>query len=125
MKTAFKAACLAMAAMPLFCSAQTSCDSKRASIEEEITYARAHGNASRIDGLETALGKLNANCTEASLRNESQRKVASAQKKLAEREHDLQKAKTEGKSAKKIAERQRKVDEAHAELARAQTEAAP
>ncbi|WP_244830102.1 DUF1090 domain-containing protein [Caballeronia sp. TF1N1] len=125
MKTAFTAACLAMAAMPLVCSAQTSCDSKRASIEEEITYARAHGNASRIDGLETALGKLNANCTEASLRNESQRKVASAQKKLAEREHDLQKAKTEGKSAKKIAERQRKVDEAHAELARAQTEAAP
>lgn len=125
MKTAFNAACLAIAMFPLFASAASnSCDAKRASVEQEINYARAHGNANRVDGLETALARLNANCTDASLRSESQRKVTSAQKKLTEREHDLQKAKADGKSGKKLAERQRKVDEAHAELERAITEAA-
>jgi hypothetical protein len=124
MNTAIKACLLGVAVFPMVCSAQTNgCDVKRGSIENEITYAQAHGNAKRVDGLETALAQLNANCTEASLRNESQRKVSAAQKKLAERQHDLQEAKANGKSAKKIAERQHKVDEAHAELEKVQIEA--
>jgi DNA-binding NarL/FixJ family response regulator len=122
MNTALKAMLVLSMTAPALCHAQAnSCDAKRASLEQEITYARAHGNANRVDGLETALAKLNANCTDASLRSASQRKVADAQKKLREREHDLNEAKAQGKSAKKIAERQRKVDEAHAELERAQT----
>ena len=125
MNTAIKALMLGMMIYPMVCSAQMSgCDAKRAAIEKEITYAQAHGNAKRVDGLETALAQMNANCTDASLRSEAQRKVSAAQKKLAEREHDLQKTKADGKSAKKIADRQRKVDEAHAELERVQAEAA-
>jgi hypothetical protein len=113
-----------MALYPALCSAQTSgCEAKRSSIEKEIAYAQAHGNAKRVDGLETALAQMNANCTDAMLRSDAQRKVSAAQKKLAEREHDLQEVKADGKSAKKIAERQRKVDEAHAELARVEMEA--
>jgi hypothetical protein len=124
MKNAVKAVLLMSIASPVICFSQAnSCDAKRASIEQEITYARAHGNASRIDGLETALAKLNANCTDASLKSASQRKVTDAQKKLAQRQHDLDEAKAQGKSAKKIAERRRKVDEAHADLERAQAEA--
>jgi len=65
---------------------------------------------------------MNANCTDDVLRSASQRKVAAAEKKLAERERDLQKARAQDKSSQKIAERQRKVDEAHADLERAQTE---
>lgn len=111
------------AVFPILAWAQAGgCDAKRESLEKEITYAQAHGNAKRVEGLETALARMNANCTDASLHSASERKVAAAQKKLAEREHDLQEAKAEGKSAKKIAERQRKVDEAHAALERAQTE---
>ena len=107
------------------CSAQTSgCDAKRDSVEQEIAYAQAHGNAKRVDGLETALAQMNANCSDAVLRSDAQRKVTQAQKKLSERERDLRKATADGKDAKKIAERQRKVDEAHAELERLQTEAA-
>jgi DNA-binding NarL/FixJ family response regulator len=49
--------------------------------------------------------------------------VAAAEKKLSERQRELQQAKADGKSAKKIAERQHKVDEAHAELEKVQTEA--
>jgi DNA-binding NarL/FixJ family response regulator len=125
MNVAIKALMLGMAIYPMVCSAQTSgCDAKRASIEKEIAYAQTHGNAKRVDGLETALAQMNANCTDAVLRSDAQRKVAAAEKKLSEREHDLQEAKAKGKSAKKIAERQHKVDEAHAELEKVQTEAA-
>jgi Protein of unknown function (DUF1090) len=124
MKAAFMAFLLGVVLSPMVCSAQTGgCDAKHNSIEKEIAYARAHGNAKRVEGLETALAQMNANCTDAVLRGDAQRKVAQAQKKLAEREHDLQEAKANGKSAKKIAERQRKVDEAHAELEKNQMEA--
>jgi DNA-binding NarL/FixJ family response regulator len=95
---------LAVAALPAASFAQTtSCDAKRQSIEHEIAYAQTHGHAQRVEGLETALARLNA--------------------KLSEREKDLREAKAEGKSAKKIASQQRKVDEAHAELERVQAEA--
>ncbi|WP_028221156.1 DUF1090 domain-containing protein [Paraburkholderia oxyphila] len=121
MNIALKAFLLGMVVSPMVCAAQTSgCDAKRQSIEREITYAKAHGNAKRVDGLETALAQMNANCTDAVLRSDAQRKVVAAQKKLAERERDLQEAKANGKSAKKIADRQRKVDEAHVELENAQ-----
>ncbi|MEA3090306.1 MAG: hypothetical protein QOJ04_1648 [Caballeronia sp.] len=123
MKTAFKVLLFSSVMCPMLVWAQVrGCDAKRASLEREITYAQAHGNARRVDGLETALGRLNANCTHDVLRSASQRKVDAAQKKLAQREHDLQEARTQGKSSKKIAERQRKVDEAHADLERAQAE---
>jgi hypothetical protein len=115
---------LVVAALPAASFAQTtSCDAKRQSIEHEIAYAQTHGHAQRVEGLETALARLNANCTDAGLRSDAQKKVAQAQAKLSEREKDLREAKAEGKSAKKIASQQRKVDEAHAELERVQAEA--
>jgi Protein of unknown function (DUF1090) len=124
LNTTIKACVLGIVMLPAVCCAQTSgCDAKRNSVEREITYAQAHGNAKRVDGLETALAQMNANCTDAMLRSDAQRKVTQAQKKLSERERDLQEAKAEGKGAKKIAERQRKVDEAHTELEKVQTEA--
>jgi len=99
------------------------CDAKRQELEQEIAYAKAHGNASRVKGLETALAQVKSNCTDASLQAKDQRKVDAARKKVAEREEDLQKAKSEGKSPRKVADRQRKLDEAHAELERALIEA--
>jgi DNA-binding NarL/FixJ family response regulator len=125
MRTVIKVFLLGVTVYSAACSAQTNgCDAKRSSIENEIAYAQAHGNAKRVDGLETALAQMNANCTDAVLRSDAQRKVTASQKKLAEREHDLQKAKADGKSVKKIAERQHKVDEAHAELESLLSEAA-
>lgn len=124
MNRAIKVLLLGIVVYPMACMAQTGgCDAKRTSIEREISYAQAHGNTKRVDGLETALAQLNANCTDAVLRSDAQRKVAAAEKKLSERQRELQQAKADGKSAKKIAERQHKVDEAHAELEKVQTEA--
>jgi hypothetical protein len=125
LNTTIKAFALGVVIVPVVCFAQTNgCDAKRKSVEQEISYAQAHGNTKRVDGLETALAQMNANCTDAVLRSDAQRKVSQAQEKLFERQRDLQKAKVDGKSAKKIAERQRKVDEAHTELETLQTEAA-
>ena len=101
----------------------SGCDAKRQELEQEIAYAKAHGNANRVKGLETALAHMKANCTEASLKARDERKVDAARKKVADREQDLQNAKSEGKSPRKIADRQRKLDDAHADLERALIEA--
>lgn len=100
------------------------CDAKRSSLENEIAYAKAHGNANRVAGLETALEQVKAHCTDAALDARSEKKVRAAQQKVDERQRDLDKAKADGKSDKKIAERQRKLDAAHEELERAQLDAA-
>lgn len=124
MKKILNTMLLCSVAIPAFAWAQSGgCDAKRASLEREITYAQAHGNANRVGGLETALAQVNANCTDALLRSAAQHKVDEAQQRVTRREHDLHEAKAQGKGVKKIADRQRKVDEAHAELERAQTEA--
>lgn len=99
------------------------CDTKRQSIETEISYAQAHGNTARVQGLQKALAEMKVHCTDASLRSDAEQKVAKAQDKLQERQHDLQDAKAQGKSAQKIADRQRKLDDAHAELQQAMMDA--
>ena len=100
------------------------CDAKRQSIQRELTYARAHHDASRVQGLQKALAEMNAHCTDVSLRSAAQQKVTEAQKKLADRQHELQQAQSQGKSSEKIVARQRKVADAHAELEQAMMDAA-
>ncbi|WP_109124323.1 DUF1090 domain-containing protein [Dyella sp. C11] len=126
MKPVIIAVLLGSCLLPLSALAQSGgCDAKRASIQQEITYAQAHGNASRVQGLQKALSEVNAHCTEAGLRSDAEQKVAKAQQKLAERQQELQEARDQGKSAQKIADRQRKVDEAHADLEQALLDASP
>ncbi|MDR3444099.1 MULTISPECIES: DUF1090 domain-containing protein [Dyella] len=126
MKTLVRVLVLGSSLFPLFALAQSGgCDAKRASIQQEITYAQAHGNAARVQGLQKALSEVNAHCTDAALRSDAEQKVAKAQQKLADREKELQDAKDQGKSAQKIADRQRKVDDAHAELEQAIVGASP
>src|SRR6187402_3298286 len=59
------------------------CDAKRQSIETEIAYAQSHGNAARVRGLQTALAEVTAHCTEASLQNAANKKVAKARDDVA------------------------------------------
>lgn len=114
------AACLCPA---LLLAQSGGCDAKRQSIEQEISYAQAHGNASRVQGLQTALAQVKANCTDASLRSDAEQKVAKAQQKVVAQEQELEQAREQGKSADKMADRQRKVDDAHAQLQQAMMDA--
>lgn len=95
--------------------AQESCASKEAEISQQLEHARAHGNDRRARGLETALGKVRANCTDEVLQAERQEEIEEARDEVVERESDLREALEEG-SPRKIETRKHKVLEAQDEL---------
>lgn len=106
MKVVTSLALLAASLCPAVLLAQSGgCDAKRQSIEQEITYAQAHGNASRVQGLQTALAQVKAHCSDESLRTDAEQKVAKAQQKVVARDQELQEAREQGKSADKMADR--------------------
>ncbi len=68
-------------ALPLitFCGFATAasdneCDIKAKEIQQQIDYAKQHGNTRRAAGLETALKEVKTHCTEESLQAERQKK---------------------------------------------------
>ncbi|HAT1528841.1 TPA: DUF1090 domain-containing protein [Morganella morganii] len=102
-------------------SAQNGCDIKKSKIQEQLSYAKAHGNTHRVQGLERALQNVNTYCTPNSLRDDARDEVSDRTKEVAERKSDLQKAIDKG-DISKIAKRERKLAEAEAELKEAQAE---
>lgn len=96
----------------------TGCAAKRQNIEQQIEYARAHGNAHRVEGLNIALSELNANCTDEGLRVERESDVRKKERKVAEARQELLEAQADGRQDK-IDKRQRKLAEDQAELAEA------
>jgi hypothetical protein len=104
--------------------ALTGCAAKWQDLTQQIQQARAAGNTQREAGLQKALKENQANCTDASLTKERQKKVASAQREVDEREADLKKAQVKGdqknidKRKEKLANAQKDMAEAQAELTR-------
>ncbi|HEI8868028.1 DUF1090 domain-containing protein [Serratia sp. AKBS12] len=99
--------------------ALTGCAAKRAEIEYQIGYAKAHNNVHQVAGLQAALDETVRNCTDDGLLRQRQAKVAEKQSKVAEREHELQNARETG-SQKKIKQKEKKLASAKEELAEAQ-----
>ena len=93
----------------------TGCDAKRLNIEQQIDYARTHGNSHRISGLEKALSELNANCTDEGLHAERESDVSKKEQKVEERRQELAEAQADGRTDK-INKKQKKLEEAQAEL---------
>ncbi|SNY62404.1 DUF1090 domain-containing protein [Enterobacter sp. CC120223-11] len=102
-------------------SGLTGCAAKKAEIQQQIDYAKAHNNSYRIAGLEKALAETSANCTDASLRAEREADVRKKEQKVAEREQELNEAKASGRNDK-IAKKQEKLEDAKEELAEAKAE---
>ncbi|ELA8730945.1 DUF1090 domain-containing protein [Morganella morganii] len=122
--TRFTTAALAMGALLVSTSAlsaQNGCDIKKSKIQEQLSYAKAHGNTHRVQGLERALQNVNTYCTPNSLRDDARDEVSDRTKEVAERKADLQKAIDKG-DISKITKRERKLAEAEAELKEAQAE---
>ncbi len=122
--TRFTTAALALGALLVSTSAlsaQNGCDIKKSKIQEQLSYAKAHGNTHRVQGLERALQNVNTYCTPNSLRDDARDEVSDRTKEVAERKADLQKAIDKG-DISKIAKRERKLAEAEAELKEAQSE---
>lgn len=122
--TRFTTAALALGALLVSTSAlsaQNGCDIKKSKIQEQLSYAKAHGNTHRVQGLERALQNVNTYCTPNSLRDDARDEVSDRTKEVAERKADLQKVIDKG-DISKIAKRERKLAEAEAELKEAQAE---
>ncbi|MEY0976718.1 DUF1090 domain-containing protein [Providencia rettgeri] len=101
---------------------QNGCEIKKQRIQEQIDYAKQHGNQHRVKGLEEALDNVNRYCTPESLYRDSQKDVAEKTEKVQEREAELQEEKLKGDDSSKIKKRERKLAEAQTELKEAQAE---
>ena len=96
----------------------TGCAAKKQNIENQIGYAKAHGNQRRVNGLETALREVERNCTTASLQRERADKLQQKERKVAERTRELTLARETG-DEDKIMKKMKKLAEAKTELAEA------
>lgn len=88
--------------------AHATCESKRADISRDIDHARAKGQTNRVRGLEKALREVQANCSDAKLEKEHAARIADQERKIADLQRDLAKAREQGK-ASKIADREAKL----------------
>ncbi|WP_392433255.1 DUF1090 domain-containing protein [Yersinia sp. HM-2024] len=122
LRTIFSPRAFLLLALPMtvFCSvAQANeCDIKANEIQQQIDYAKKHGNTHRVAGLETALNQVKNNCTVESLEADRQSKIKEKQHKVAERQEELKEAQETG-NAEKITKKQKKLTEAQAELEQA------
>ncbi|SFU60667.1 Protein of unknown function [Polaromonas sp. YR568] len=92
-----------------------ACEAKRASIETEITQAKANGHPEKVKGLERALKANKAGCTDASLAAARDADIRKAEHKVKALEKDLARAEKKGK-ADKIARQKAKLEAAKTEL---------
>lgn len=125
LRTVFSLRAFLLLVLPMiaFCSvAQTNeCDTKAQEIQQQIDYAKQHGNTRRAAGLETALKQIKNNCTVESLEADRQSKIKEKQHKVTERKEELKEAQQKG-DADKITKQQKKLTEAQAELKQAQAQ---
>lgn len=92
-----------------------TCEFKKADIARDIDEAKAKNQTSRVRGLEKALRETQANCSDAKLQKAHHASILRQEKKVAERQRDLDQARSQGK-ADKIASREAKLAEEQAQL---------
>ncbi|BFO12141.1 hypothetical protein GGER_46510 [Serratia rubidaea] len=63
-------------------AAEGGCAAKAQEIQQQIDYATQHGNSQRVAGLKTALGEVQAHCTDAGLQAERQKRLKTNSTKL-------------------------------------------
>ncbi|WP_263261329.1 DUF1090 domain-containing protein [Pseudomonas sp. RIT-PI-S] len=105
----------ALAAVPDESIELKGCAAKEQRVQDEIGRAREAGNTSQLEGLQIALGELQANCTDESLKKEREKKVLDAKREVSTRQADLDKAMNKG-DPEKIDKRKNKLAEARKEL---------
>ncbi|WP_296254962.1 MULTISPECIES: DUF1090 domain-containing protein [unclassified Pseudomonas] len=110
---------LGLLAAPTFAAEQapelSGCAAKRQAISAQLEQAKAAGNDNQQAGLEKALSEVSANCTDASLLKEQEKKVLDAKREVSTRQADLDKAMKKG-DPDKINKRKDKLAESRKEL---------
>jgi len=95
-----------------------NCDARRLDLERQMATAGANNNFDQVNGIQTALNQLNANCTPDAIAQKHANEVAIYQRRLDDRLGELRIAVEYHSNAEAIAKHQPKVDEARAELDR-------
>ncbi|EBF0843319.1 DUF1090 domain-containing protein [Salmonella enterica] len=91
------------------------CSAKKQEVENQISFALAHKNTYQITGLQKALREIEEHCNEPQLRKQRQLKIMEKEKKVAERQAELERARETG-NAKKMVQKQKKLERAREEL---------
>jgi uncharacterized protein with von Willebrand factor type A (vWA) domain len=91
------------------------CAAKEQQVTDQIDRARTAGNTNQLEGLQIALGELQANCNDESLKKAREKKVLDAKREVSQRQADLDKAMSKGDSDR-INERKDKLAESRKEL---------
>lgn len=112
-----------------------NCNAKKAALEKQLAYAKAHGNHYRVAGLERALKNVALHCTDAGLTKDAQDKVDKLTVKLNEKISELARiqssldsasaagdAKKAAKYQEKLADKQEDIDDVLEELKEAQAD---
>lgn len=102
-------------------AADPHCAAREKALEQKLSRAEKAGNARQASGIREALAQIRGHCTDDGLRAEADKKLRQAEKEVAERENDLQKARA-ASDAKKIAKREVKLREAREEEREARQE---
>ncbi|MBD9531019.1 DUF1090 domain-containing protein [Comamonas sp. CMM01] len=97
--------CCSGAASTTSITGKSTCESKRAEIARDIEHAKAKGQSSRVRDLEKALRENQDHCSDAKLAQEHAAKIAAQERKVQERQRELDEAWKMGKPSK-IADRE-------------------
>lgn len=95
------------------------CSAKKNEIENQLKYAKSHGNIYRVKGLEKALKENTLKCNDQTLRNEREVKVLEKERKVYEIEMVIKK---ENGNSEKVKKNQKKLKKAKEELIEAKKE---
>lgn len=117
------AALLVLFAIPFGANAgYQGCEIKKSKIRQQMTYAREHGYAFRLRGLERALARTRARCRNNILAEKPGQSVADKAYQVRRRQMELARAKENGnllrivEKAKSLAEARQELQQARAAL---------
>ncbi|EAQ7687688.1 DUF1090 domain-containing protein, partial [Salmonella enterica] len=102
-----------------YSASPVGCTAKKHEVENQIAYAREYNNIYQIAGLQKALREIDEHCTDPLLLKQRQLKIAQKEKKVAESQAELERARETG-NPKKMAQKQKKLDRAREELQNSQ-----
>ena len=122
MKTSawYLSAVLGVMALPAWAD-NPACQYKAAEIQNQIEYARQHGNEHRVRGLERALANVQAHCKDANLLRDKQEEIREQEEDIQERINEIAEKRSEGRQDK-VQKLEKKLERDQAELAQLQDE---
>lgn len=111
---------LSVLALPAW-AANPACQYRAAEIQNQIEYARQHGNTHRERGLERALANVQMHCKDADLLRDKQEEIREQEEDIQERLEEIAEKRSEGRQDK-VQKLEKKLDRDRANLEQLQDE---